>query len=369
MDFTADYCSCTSEMSVPWLSQIGLAQKLRCAVPELAADMSTFADVLQVLAVLSRVSFDSDSLEDDAGYTSAKCKALSGAIGIFCAFSLPRTRLCAAPQQQASAGLRERCLESVAPVILSMLLFSNNRGDANHLVSVVVLLQHVYNHVPARCKMLTAAATAEDYTWRLDAQGTAAAVESTAEEFKTVQSGAPYLQLVLAVVSLNRVQRCYTIPGLQLKRARQSTVGATDADGYASAVEAAGSADRRKGAATLQLCMQLMAAAAKDCGADTLIQRDSVISSLQLILKEVLQHGVCESLHALGCISSHAAGVRLHRQACDLVWLLIPVVSAVAGAWMQCEKEPLPLLPEMLMSAAETISDAAKFFTPDILRC
>ncbi len=358
-------------MSLPWRSQIELAHDLRRSGPVLAADMSTLVHVLQVLVVLSRVKFDSASLEDDAGHTSAKREALIGAIAMFCALCLPVTGLCtdsASPQQQDGAGLRGRCLETAAPVVLSMLLFSDDHSHADCLPSVVALLHSVYHHQPARCKMLTAAAaTIEDLTSCRNAQGMAPAAESTAVEFNDLRSGAGVLQHKLALLSWNMVQRCYTIPGLQLQRARQSTDGASDA-GYTSAVEAAGSEERRLDAALLQLCWRMMAAVAEDFGADTLIQHDSVIVLLHHILQEVLQHGVYELLHVFRCGSNLAAGVQLHQGACAPVWLLAPVVSAMAGAWLQCESEPLPFLPEMLKHTAETISAAAKFFTPDEIR-
>ncbi len=326
-----------------------------------------------MLLVLRRATYNSASLEDDADHTAARRQALSGALAILCAFSLPA----AGPgtdgtalQQQAGTGFRGRCLEIVAPVILSMLYFPDSRGDADCLASAVELLHQVYGHLPARRRMLSAAAaTIEDSTSCLDAQGMAPPAGSIAEELKVLEAGAGDLQIKLAVVSLTLVKRCYTIPGLQLKRARQLTGGASEAADYTSAIEAADSPERRQDAVTLQLCWQLVAAAAEDFGADTLIQGDSVIVSIHRILKEVLRHGVYESLHALGCIGSHATGLRLHQQACGFVWLLAPVVSAVAGAWMQCESEPLPFLPEMLKSTAETISAAAKFFTPDEVRC
>ncbi len=359
-------------MGLPWCSQIGRVHELRHSGPVLAGDTSKLVHVLQILVVLSRVSFDSASPEDGARHTSARREALIGAIMSFCALCLPINRLCtgsAAPQQQAGAGLHGRCLETAAPVILSMLLFSDDHGNADCQASVVALLHRVYDHQPARCKMLTAAAaTSKDPTSCLDAQGMAPAVDSTASELKVLQSGAGVLQHKLALFSLNMVQRCYTIPGLQLQRARQSRDGASDA-GYNSAVEAAGHPERRQDAAALQLCWQLMAAVAQDFGADTLIQHDSVIPSMHHVLEEVLQHGAYELLHVLGCSSNHAAGVQLHQQACAPVWLLAPVVSAMAGAWLQCESEPLPFLPEMLKNIAETISAVAKFFTPDDIRC
>ncbi len=327
--------------------------------------------VLQVLVVLRREDFFSALLGDEADHTAAS-HSLSGAFATFCAFSLPAAGPgtdSIALQQQAGKGFRGRCLEIVAPVILSMTYFPDSHGDADCLASAVELLHQVYCHLPARRRMLSAAAaTIEDLTSCLDAQGMAPAAGSSAEELKVLQAGAGGLQIKLAVASETMVKRCYIIPGLQLERARQLTGGASEAADYSSAVEAAGSADRRQEAATLQLCWRLMAAVTRDFGADTLIQHDSITVPLHHILEGVLQYGVYESLHALRCSSNHAAGVQLHEQACASVWLLVPVVSAMAGAWMQCEKELLPFLPEMLKTTAATISAAANFVTLDEIR-